>query len=309
MLGYAIRRLLALVPVFFVVSGVVFLVVHLVPGDPVDNLIRTGSSPDQRAEIIARYGLDRSLIEQYINWLGRVISGDLGTAIVMRRPVATLIWDNLGYSLTLGGWALAFSALAGVVAGTIAASFRDRWIDHGLMGVSLLGSTVPTFWLGLLMIMLFAVTLGWVPVSGARHWTSLILPVLTVGLGGMALVARVTRIAMIETAREDFVMLLHAKGVSRWTIQIRHVLRHALIPVVTILSLRIGLIIGGSVTVEYVFARPGLGSLLIRALSQRDYPLVQGCLLFLAMAVMLGTLVGDLLQAAMDPRQRDEAIR
>jgi peptide/nickel transport system permease protein len=309
MLGYAIRRLLALIPVFFVVSGVVFLVVHLVPGDPVDNLIRTGSSPDQRAEIIARYGLDRSLIEQYITWLGRVISGDLGTAIVMRRPVATLIWDNLGYSLTLGGWALAFSAVAGVAAGTIAASFRDRWIDHALMGVSLLGSTVPTFWLGLLMIMLFAVTLGWVPVSGARHWSSLVLPVLTVGLGGMALVARVTRIAMIETAREDFVMLLHAKGVSRWTIQVRHVLRHALIPVVTILSLRIGLIIGGSVTVEYVFARPGLGSLLIRALSQRDYPLVQGCLLFLAMAVMLGTLVGDLLQAAMDPRQRDEAIR
>jgi peptide/nickel transport system permease protein len=283
--------------------------VHLVPGDPVDNLIRTGSSPDQRAEIIARYGLDRSLIEQYITWLGRVISGDLGTAIVMRRPVATLIWDNLGYSLTLGGWALAFSAVAGVAAGTIAASFRDRWIDHALMGVSLLGSTVPTFWLGLLKIMLFAVTLGWVPVSGARHWSSLVLPVLTVGLGGMALVARVTRIAMIETAREDFVMLLHAKGVSRWTIQVRHVLRHALIPVVTILSLRIGLIIGGSVTVEYVFARPGLGSLLIRALSQRDYPLVQGCLLFLAMAVMLGTLVGDLLQAAMDPRQRDEAIR
>lgn len=309
MLGYAIRRLLALVPVFFVVSGVVFLVVHLVPGDPVDNLIRAGSSPDQRAEIIARYGLDRSLIEQYITWLGRVVSGDLGTAIVMRRPVATLIWDNLGYSLALGGWALAFSALVGIAAGTIAASFRDRWIDHGLMGFSLLGSTVPTFWLGLLMIMFFAVQLGWVPVSGARHWTSLILPVLTVGLGGMALVARVTRISMIETAREDFVLLLHAKGVSRWTIQIRHVLRHALIPVVTILSLRIGLIIGGSVTVEYVFARPGLGSLLIRALSQRDYPLIQGCLLFLAMAVMLGTLIGDLLQAAMDPRQREEATR
>ncbi len=309
MLGYAIRRLLALVPVFFVVSGVVFLVVHLVPGDPVDNLIRAGSSPEQRAEIVARYGLDRSLIEQYVTWLGRLVSGDLGTAIVMRRPVATLIWDNLGYSLSLGGLALVFSAVAGIAAGAVAASYRDRWIDHGLMGFSLLGSTVPTFWLGLLMIMLFAVQLGWVPVSGARHWTSLILPVLTVGLGGTALVARVTRIAMIETAREDFVMLLHAKGVSRWNIQIRHVLRHALIPVVTILSLRIGLIIGGAVTVEYVFARPGLGSLLIRALSQRDYPLVQGCLLFLAMAVMLGTLLGDLLQAAMDPRQRDEAIR
>jgi peptide/nickel transport system permease protein len=196
-----------------------------------------------------------------------------------------------------------------VLAGTIAASFQNRWIDHSLMGVSLLGSTVPTFWLGLLMIMLFAVELGWVPVSGARHWTSLVLPAITVGLSGMALVARVTRISMIEIAREDFVMLLHAKGLSRWTIQIRHILRHALIPVVTILSLRIGLIVGGSVTVEYVFARPGLGSLLIRALAQRDYPLIQGCLLFLAIAVMLGTLLGDLLQAAMDPRQREEAAQ
>jgi peptide/nickel transport system permease protein len=286
MMGYALRRLLAMIPVFFVVSGVVFLIVHLVPGDPVDNLIRTGSSPDQRAAIIARYGLDRSIVEQYLTWLGNVAQGDLGTAIVMRRPVADLILANLAPSLALGTWALAFSAVFGIVAGALAATYRDRFVDHSLMGLSLLGSTVPTFWLGLLMIMLFAVQLGWVPVSGARHWTSLILPVLTVGLGGMALVAQVTRVAMIETAREDFVMLLHAKGLSR---------------------LRIGLIVGGSVTVEYVFARPGLGSLLIRALGQRDYPLIQGCLLFLAVAVMLGTLIGDLLQAAMDPRQREEA--
>jgi ABC-type dipeptide/oligopeptide/nickel transport system permease component len=309
MMNYFIRRLLAMIPVFFVVSGVVFLIVHLVPGDPVDNMMSVGASVTQRAEIIARYGLDRSLTEQYFTWLNNIVHGDLGTAIVMRRPVADLIMSNLGYSLTLGGWALMFSAVAGVLAGTIAASFQNRWIDHSLMGVSLLGSTVPTFWLGLLMIMLFAVELGWVPVSGARHWTSLILPVITVGLSGMALVAKVTRISMIEIAREDFVMLLHAKGLSRWTIQIRHILRHALIPVVTILSLRIGLIVGGSVTVEYVFARPGLGSLLIRALGQRDYPLIQGCLLFLAIAVMLGTLLGDLLQAAMDPRQREEAAQ
>lgn len=298
-----------MIPVFFIVSGIVFLIVHLVPGDPVDNMMSVGASVTQRAEIIARYGLDRSLTEQYFTWLNNIVHGDLGMAIVMRRPVADLIMSNLGYSLALGGWALMFSAVAGVLAGTIAASFQNRWIDHSLMGVSLLGSTMPTFWLGLLMIMLFAVELGWVPVSGARHWTSLILPAITVGLSGMALVARVTRISMIEIAREDFVMLLHAKGLSRWTIQIRHILRHALIPVVTILSLRIGLIVGGSVTVEYVFARPGLGSLLIRALAQRDYPLIQGCLLFLAIAVMLGTLLGDLLQAAMDPRQREEAAQ
>jgi len=164
---------------------------------------------------------------------------------------------------------------------------------------------LPSFWLGLLMILLFAVQLQWFPVSGARTWTALVLPVLTIGLHGVALVSRVTRAAMLDVARKDFVLMLHAKGLSHWRIQLQHVLRHALLPVVTILSLRIGWIVGGAVTIEFVFARPGLGSLLITSLNQRDYPVVQGCLLMLAMAVMLGTLLGDLVQAAMDPRVRD----
>jgi peptide/nickel transport system permease protein len=173
------------------------------------------------------------------------------------------------------------------------------------MTLILLGSTVPSFWFALLMIMLFAVTLGWIPVSGARTTSALVLPVLTIGLGGVALVARVTRVAMMDIARRDFVMMLHAKGVSRWRIELGSVLRHALMPVVTILSLRIGWILGGAVAVEFVFARPGLGSLLITSLNQRDYPVVQGCLLMLAIAVMLGTLLGDIIQAAMDPRIRE----
>lgn len=306
MTKYAIKRVLALLPVFVVVTGIVFLLIHLVPGDPIDNLVRAGSDPAQRAAIARAYGLDRGLFEQYVTWLGHLARGDLGIAIVQRRPVADLIAENIGYSLALGGSALVFSAVFGVIAGALAASFQDRPLDRLLMAAALVGSTVPSFWLGLLMILLFAVELGWVPVSGARHWTSVILPAVTVGLAGMALVARVTRIAMVETARQDFVTLLHANGVSRLAIQSRHLLRHALVPVLTLLSLRIGLIVGGSVTVEYVFARPGLGSLLIRAINQRDYPVIQGCLLMLAVAVMLGTLVGDLLQAAMDPRQREE---
>jgi ABC-type dipeptide/oligopeptide/nickel transport system permease component len=173
------------------------------------------------------------------------------------------------------------------------------------MTAILVGSTIPGFWLGLLLILLFAVQLGWFPVSGAKSWSSLVLPVLTIGLGGTALVARVTRVAMIDIVQKDFVLLLHAKGLSRWRIQIRHVLRHALMPVITILGLRIGWVLGGAVTIEFVFARPGLGTLLIKALNQRDYPVVQGCLLMLAIAVMLGTLLADLVQAAMDPRIRD----
>jgi ABC-type dipeptide/oligopeptide/nickel transport system permease component len=305
MLTYAIRRLLMLLPVFAAVSIVIFLIIHLVPGDPIDNLLRIGATPEQKAQLTAKYGLDQPLVTQYLIWLRKLLSGDLGDAIVMRRPVATLIAQNLPYSLSLGCLALVFSTLVGIVTGALAAIYKDSKFDHGLMTAILIGSTLPSFWLGLLMILLFAVELGWFPVSGARNWTSLVLPVLTIGLGGTALVARVTRVAMIDINQRDFVMLLHAKGLSRWHIQLRHVLRHALMPVITILGLRIGWVLGGAVTVEFVFARPGLGMLLIKALNQRDYPVVQGCLLMLAIAVMLGTLIGDLIQAAMDPRIRD----
>jgi ABC-type dipeptide/oligopeptide/nickel transport system permease component len=304
MLDYILRRVLLLVPVFLAVSAVIFLILHLIPGDPVDNLLRVGSNAEARARIEAKYGLDRPLVEQYGIWLGNLLQGDLGTSIITRRPVSGMIAQVLPNSLMLGGLALMFSTVFGVLAGVIAAAYRDRWPDQVLMGGVLLGSTLPSFWLGLLLILIFSVQLGWFPVSGARGWDSIVLPVLTIGLGGMALVARVTRVAMVEAAGRDFVLLLHAKGLSPARIRLRHVLRHAMIPVVTILALRIGWVLGGAVTVEYVFARPGLGLTLIKALAQHDYPVVQACLLMLAVAVMLGTLLGDILQALMDPRVR-----
>lgn len=305
MLNFLIKRLLLLVPVFLAVSMVIFMIIHMVPGDPIDNMIQIGSSPEQREQLITRYGLDKPLLVQYGVWFHHLLGGDLGDAIILRRPVAGLIAENLPHSLMLGCLAFVFSAVVGVATGALAAVFKDSWIDRGVMAFILLGSTLPSFWLGLLMILVFAVQLEWFPVSGARSWTSLVLPVLTIGLHGVALVSRVTRAAMLDVARKDFVLMLHAKGLSHWRIQLQHVLRHALLPVVTILSLRIGWIVGGAVTIEFVFARPGLGSLLITSLNQRDYPVVQGCLLMLAMAVMLGTLLGDLVQAAMDPRVRD----
>ena len=304
MLGYTLRRLVLLIPVFLAVSVIIFAIIHLIPGDPVDSLIKVGSGPEQRAIIAARYGLDLPLYQQYGLWLGRLLTGDMGTAIVAKRPVLDLVAQAAPQSLLLSGLALLFSTSIGIGLGVVAALNRDKLADQLIMGGVLLGSTVPSFWLGLLLILGFSVQLGWFPVSGARGWMSLVLPVLTIGLGGMALVARVTRVAMIEAAERDFVLLLHAKGMRPMRIQLRHVLRHALIPVVTILALRIGWVLGGAVTVEVVFARPGLGSLLIKALNQHDYPVVQACLLLLAMAVMLGTLLGDILQAAMDPRVR-----
>ena len=304
MLSYLVRRVLMLIPVFLAVSVVIFSILHFIPGDPIDNLLKPGSPPDARAQMEARYGLDKPLPVQYGIWLAKVVQGDLGTAIVARRPVTDLIASALPHSLWLGGLALLFSTVVGIALGVVAALNRDRWPDKMIMGGVLLGSTMPSFWLGLLMMLTFSVWLGWFPESGARGWNSLVLPVLTVGLGGTALVARITRVSMIEAAGRDFVTLLHAKGMSPMRIQLRHVLRQALIPVVTILALRIGWILGGAVTVEVVFARPGLGTLLIKSLGQHDYPVVQACLLMLAMAVMLGTLLGDILQAAMDPRVR-----
>jgi peptide/nickel transport system permease protein len=307
MFTFIIKRLLLLIPVFLAVSLIIFMIVHLVPGDPLEHLMQVGSSPEQQAALSAKYGLDKPILVQYMIWLQNTLSGNFGEAIILRRPVADLIAQNMPYSLALGGLALAFSTLVGIGTGALAAIFKNSWLDRSVMLIILLGSTVPSFWLGLLMILLFAVQLGWFPVSGARSASALVLPALTIGLGGVALVARVTRAAMIDISRKDFVLMLHAKGVSRASIQLRHVLRHALLPVLTILSLRIGWILGGAVTVEFVFARPGLGSLLITSLNQRDYPVVQGCLLMLAIAVMLGTLLGDVLQAALDPRVRERA--
>ncbi|GBU14663.1 glutathione ABC transporter permease [Polaromonas sp.] len=305
MLSFLVKRLLMLVPVFLAVSIVIFMIIHLIPGDPIDHLIQIGSSPEKKAELIAKNGLDKPLLVQYGVWFKKMLTGDLGEAIILRRPVAALILENMSHSLMLGSLAFVFSTVVGIATGALAAFFKDSWIDRGVMILILIGSTLPSFWLGLLLILVFAVNLGWFPVSGARTWTALVLPVLTIGLHGVALVSRVTRSAMLDVVRKDFVLMLHAKGVPYWRIQLQHVLRHALLPVITILSLRIGWVVGGAVTIEFVFARPGLGSLLITSLNQRDYPVVQGCLLMLAMAVMLGTLLGDVAAAAMDPRVRE----
>ena len=168
MLSYALRRLLLLVPVFLAVSAIIFLIIHLVPGDPVDNLARIGSSPEQKLEIAARYGLDKPIVEQYLIWLQRLAHGDLGNAIVLRQPVSKLIARNLPYSLALGGCALLFSTFFGILAGVVAAIRKETRVDQGVMAGILVGSTLPSFWLGLLLILIFAVELGWFPVSGAR---------------------------------------------------------------------------------------------------------------------------------------------
>lgn len=303
---YVLRRTLLLIPIFLVVSVIVFSLIHIVPGNPIDNLMGPGMTKAHEKKLTEEYHLDKPLPAQYLIWLKNLAHGDLGRSIIEKRPVSELLRHHLPYSLSLGLTAIAISFVLGVSMGILSAAAKDTIIDRIAMMVALFGVTIPAFWLGLILILCFAVTLTWFPVSGSGTLSALVLPAVTVGLGGAGLIARVTRVSMLEVASKDFIVMLHAKGLSKKAILLRHILRNALIPVITILGLRIGWVLGGAVTVEIVFGRPGLGQLLITALFRRDYPVVQGAMLLLAMGIILGTLLADILYAFTDPRVRDQ---
>ena len=303
---FILRRALFLIPIFLVVSVIIFSLVHIVPGNPIDNLMGPGMTKAHEQRLIEKYHLDKPIPVQYLIWFKNMLHGDLGRSIVEKRPVSELLMHHLPYSLSLGLTAIAISFVLGVSMGIISAANKNRLSDHLAMLVALFGVTIPSFWLGLILILVFAVWLAWFPVSGSGTLMTLILPAITVGLGGAGLVARVTRVSMLEVAAKDFIVLLHAKGLGKTTILLKHILRNALIPVITILGLRIGWVLGGAVTVEIVFGRPGLGQLLITGLYRRDYPVVQGAMLLLAMGIMLGTFLADVLYAYADPRVRDQ---
>lgn len=302
---YVFRRCLLLVPTFAIISIAVFSMIHLVPGDPIDSLLGPGSDAADRVALVEKYGLDRPLYAQYFNWMGAFLSGDMGRSITEQRSVAEMIAYNLPFTLRLGAFSLAISFVAGIALGLVSAISKNSLLDHVATVVALLGVTVPAFWLGLILILVFAVNLGWAPVSGSGSFSTLILPSIAAGMGGAGLVARVTRASTIEVLNMDFVQFLYARGISKTSIIFKHVLRNALVPVITILGLRLGWILGGAVTIEIVFGRPGLGSMLLIALKRRDYPVVEASLLFLTLAVIIGAFIADILIAYADPRVRD----
>ena len=303
---YILRRTLLMIPIFFLISIVIFSLIHIVPGNPIDNLMGPGMTLEHQRKLTEKYHLDKPIHLQYIIWLKNLLRGDLGRSIIEKRPVSELLMHHLPHSLQLGLTAIALSFIIGVSMGIVSASARNTLVDHIAMVLALFGVTIPAFWLGLILILIFAVMLGWFPVTGSETLETLVLPAITLALGGAGLIARVTRVSMLEVSSKDFVVLLHAKGLSKRAILLKHILRNALIPVITILGLRLGWVLGGAVTVEIVFARPGLGQLLITGLYRRDYPVVQGSLLLLAMGIMLGTFLADILYAYTDPRVRDQ---
>lgn len=303
---YVLRRSLLMIPIFFVVSVIIFSLIHIVPGNPIDNLMGPGMTKAHEQRLIQEYNLDKPVPVQYLIWLKNLFQGDLGRSIIEKRPVKDLLLHHLPYSLSLGLAAIAISFVLGVSMGIISAAFKNSVTDHLAMLTALFGVTIPAFWLGLILILIFAVWLNWFPVSGSGDLSHLVLPAVTVGLGGAGLIARITRVSMLEVASRDFIVMLHAKGLGKKAILLKHILRNALIPVITILGLRIGWILGGAVTVEIVFGRPGLGQLLITGLFRRDYPVIQGTMLLLAMGIILGTFLADILYALTDPRVRDQ---
>lgn len=312
MLAYAIRRVLLTLPVMLLVATGVFLLLHLTPGDPVGVMLGSDASESRRLEVRHQLGLDDPLPTQYARWLGRVVRGDLGRSIFLDKPVTVALLERAQPTLLLAVLASLVSIGLGLPAGVLAARRRGTWLDLGSMGVAMIGISMPTFWLGLNLILIFAVWLRWLPVAGYQPlssglWPSLrylILPALTLGAAQAALLARMTRSMMLETLNQDYVRTARAKGLAERSVVLRHALRNAYIPLLTVIGLTFAVLMGGAVVTEQIFNIPGIGRLLIQAIGRRDFPLVQGAVLVIAAVYVLINLLVDLLYAVVDPRIR-----
>lgn len=302
MFKYIIKKLILMVPVVIGMTVIVFLLLHLSPGDPIDLIAGPRATPEVIENIRIRLGLDKPLIVQYFKFLMNLFRGDLGVSILQQRPVTTIIKETLPVTLELGLASIIISFVVAVPLGIIAAVNRNTWKDYASMSGALIAMSVPTFWLGLLLIYFFAYKLRWFPVSGYGTWKHLVLPLMAISFTGVAVTARMVRSSMLEVIRQDYIRTARSKGLAEKAIIYGHALKNALIPVVTMLGLRIGWIIGGSVIIEIVFARPGLGRLMINAIYARDYPIVQGAMVVLTSSIIIGNMIADILYLIVDPR-------
>ena len=305
MLTYLARRLLAVVPVLFGVTLAVFSMLFLVPGDPVKIMLAEFvTTPDQVAQMRAQLHLDEPILKQYGRFVANAARGDLGTSIRSRRAVSTEIGENVGSTAQLAVASMAVAVAIGVPLGLMAALFRSSWFDAGSMIVALLGVSMPSFWLGLLMIVTFSLHLGWFPATGGGDLWHLVLPAVTLGMIASAIIARLTRSSMLEVLGQDYVRTARAKGLAWWGVVVRHALKNALIPVITIFGLQFGNLLAGAVIVETVFSRPGLGRLIVGGILAKDFPLVQGAVLFVATGYVLINALVDIAYGFVDPRIR-----
>jgi peptide/nickel transport system permease protein len=307
-----LRRLVATIPVLLLVTAGVFALIHLTPGDPIDAMMAESVDDSVKRELRRDLGLDRPLYLQYATWMGRLLQGDLGRSIRNQEPVIDNVGRRIKPSLQLAGFAMAISLLVATPIGILSAARRNSTLDRFGTSFALFGICMPNFLIALLLIFLFGVTLRWLPISGyvdpmAEPWDgirSLALPAITLGLALAAVITRTLRSSMLEALSEDYIRTARAKGLSEGAVIRAHALKNALIPVVTVLGLQLGTLIGGAVITEYVFALPGVGRLVVDAVFARDYPLVQGVVLLIAVGFILSNLMVDLLYGWIDPRIR-----
>ncbi|EDX87472.1 ABC transporter, permease protein [Synechococcus sp. PCC 7335] len=303
MTQYIFKRILGGLFTIWVTTVAVTLLIHLVPGDPVQIMFAQSQSttPEQLEQIRQQLGLDRPIYEQYFLYLGRILRGDFGTTIRGNQPVLELLLVRLPNTLLLAASSLLVTMIVGVSAGFFAAYKRDTWIDTGLMTGAILGISIPSFWLGLMLMYVFSIRLGWLPVSGT-DLKNLILPALTLGLANAAAVSRLTRSSMIDVFSQDFMRTARAKGLAETVVLSRHAFRNGMINVVNMLGLQFTYMMGGAIVVENVFAWNGIGRLAIQSIFQRDYPTIQGFILIFATVVVTVSILLDILYAWIDPR-------
>jgi ABC-type dipeptide/oligopeptide/nickel transport system permease component len=305
-LRFLARRLVLTVPVLLGVATLVFSLIHLIPGDPAQAMLGEAASQQDVAELRVRLGLDRPLFEQYVSFLSGAVRGDLGTSFRTGRPVVPQIVERLPATAELAAAAMLVALLVSIPLGIAAAVWRGTIVDHSAMVLALSGISIPNFWLGPLLAIVFAIELGWLPVSGRGTAANLILPAVSLGAALAAILARMTRATLLEELRGQYVLAARARGVSRTRAVLRHAFRNSLIPVVTLIGLQFGAVLTGAVITETIFAWPGIGRLLIQSIGFRDYPLVQGCILLIAVTYVGVNLLTDLVYGVLDPRIRYE---
>ncbi|MBS7700359.1 MULTISPECIES: ABC transporter permease [unclassified Chelatococcus] len=312
MLTYLVRRIMQWIPVLLVSSVIVFAVVRALPGDPADVIAGPDALPEVVEQIRLEYGLDRSLPEQYFSWLGQIVRGNFGESYIYHRENSELIFSRIPYSMLIAISALVIALLIGIPTGLAAGLNQGKTADWVASAASAFSIATPDFWFGILMILVFSVSLGWLPPGGfisgfdspSGFALALILPSLTLALHGTAVLTRFTRNAVIEILGEDYVRTAYAKGLAGRAVVVRHVLRNSLIPVITMTGIMLGRMLGGAVVIESVFAWPGVGRLLVQSIINRDYGVVQGILVLLVLFFLVLNLVVDLIYGAVDPRIR-----
>lgn len=307
---FLLSKALGMLAVLAIVAVMVFVLTRAASGDPISVLLGDQATAEDVARVQKQYGLDKPLPVQFGYWLGQVVRGNLGDSIFLQRPVTQALRERAEPTTLLALMAVAIAAAIGIPCGIVSAVFRGHWIDQVFTGIAMLGASIPSFWLGLVLIQIFAVSFGWFPVSGygapeaplAERLHALVLPACVLGLLNSALIIRFTRASMLDVLGEDYVRTARSKGLSESTVVLKHALRNALVPIVTVVGLTVALMIGGAVVTETVFGLPGVGNLVVSAVLRRDYPVIQGALLVVAAIYVLINFSIDLLYAVVDPR-------